>query len=359
MLLEFKFKNYKSFKDEAKFSMIPSYNGKNFDYSVFKKKIGNKAIKCLCSSVIYGANASGKTNIISAMETFKRILLSGKIVNSKNFYSLNIAANNLELIPNYKLSECIPVCFYMDFISYNYRIQYTISLDLGMFSQDVYDRKVIEEKLVINGVNIFERNHNKVNIGDLLKISKINNDINNDKNIPDLEKEDNGLLNSKSIDERLLEFVTRVDDLDLFLCNNFRTNISKNIYNIINSWIEKKFVVIFKANNVISDIPSNNDTGEIHPDVNKAAQIFGTISDKFAYIKDSGKESKDLYSIITLPNGEKNAIRSAIFESYGTNRFMNLFPILNLILKNGGTLIIDEFDASIHPMAIINLINIL
>ena len=72
----------------------------------------------------------------------------------------------------------------------------------------------------------------------------------------------------------------------------------------------------------------------------------------------TGDYSKDLYSIITLPNGEKKAIKSVIFESYGTNRFMNLFPILNLIIKKGGTLIIDEFDASIHPMAIINIINI-
>ena len=72
----------------------------------------------------------------------------------------------------------------------------------------------------------------------------------------------------------------------------------------------------------------------------------------------TGDYSKDLYSIITLPNGEKKAIKSVIFESYGTNRFMNLFPILNLNIKKGGTLIIDEYDASIHPMAIINIINI-
>lgn len=44
--------------------------------------------------------------------------------------------------------------------------------------------------------------------------------------------------------------------------------------------------------------------------------------------------------------------------SYGTIRFINEFPLFVNALVNGGTLVVDEFDASIHPMAIMNLINI-
>ena len=47
-----------------------------------------------------------------------------------------------------------------------------------------------------------------------------------------------------------------------------------------------------------------------------------------------------------------------IFESFGTIRFLNIFPIILAAIKTGATLVIDELDASIHPMAIMNLISV-
>ena len=47
-----------------------------------------------------------------------------------------------------------------------------------------------------------------------------------------------------------------------------------------------------------------------------------------------------------------------MYESYGTVRFVNEFPLIINTLLNGGTLVMDEFDASIHPMALMNIINI-
>ena len=74
MLLEFRATNYKSFRDELIFSLTPAPKQKGLDYSVLAAQAGTKTYKGLCSAVIYGANASGKTNIIGAMDTFKQIL---------------------------------------------------------------------------------------------------------------------------------------------------------------------------------------------------------------------------------------------------------------------------------------------
>ena len=93
MLLEFKTSNYKSFKEELIFSMIPAPKQKGLDYSVLNEKIGSKAYKGLSSSVIYGPNASGKTNIIGAMETFKQIILRGNIRNNDSTNTRNATAN--------------------------------------------------------------------------------------------------------------------------------------------------------------------------------------------------------------------------------------------------------------------------
>ena len=41
-----------------------------------------------------------------------------------------------------------------------------------------------------------------------------------------------------------------------------------------------------------------------------------------------------------------------------TVRFLNIFPIISNAINSGATLVIDELDASIHPMVIMNIINI-
>ena len=81
MLLEFRMSNYKSFKDETVFSLIPAPKQKGLDYSILHATVGRKAYKGLCSAVIYGPNAAGKTNIIGAMDSFKTIVLRGNIRN--------------------------------------------------------------------------------------------------------------------------------------------------------------------------------------------------------------------------------------------------------------------------------------
>lgn len=74
MLLEFGVSNYKSFKDRMLFSMVPALKQKGLDYSILTEVINKKTFKALCSSVVYGPNASGKSNIIGAMDTFKKIV---------------------------------------------------------------------------------------------------------------------------------------------------------------------------------------------------------------------------------------------------------------------------------------------
>jgi uncharacterized protein len=64
MLIEFKVKNFRSFKEEAVLSMVASADKSLPDNSSVMESFGNRRI--LHSAVIYGANAAGKTNLISA-----------------------------------------------------------------------------------------------------------------------------------------------------------------------------------------------------------------------------------------------------------------------------------------------------
>ena len=174
MLLDFSVENYKSFKNEASFSMKPAAKQKGLDYSVFVSHIDNKEIKSLCSSVIYGPNASGKTTIIGAMETMRLLVLRGNILNVNESYR-NEAAYCLELIPNNTLTKRKPVKFSISFIENKYHIEYSFSVNLGFFLEKEYKRHIHTEILNINGINVYTRNKNQVDIHDSRKLSNLLN----------------------------------------------------------------------------------------------------------------------------------------------------------------------------------------
>ena len=104
MLLELRLENFKNFKEFTDFSMVPQPEIRNLKYSVLKRKISGtrEPQKALCSSVIFGPNASGKSNLIIAVEILKRIVLRGNILDDE---SVNFSASSLSLAPNSFLAK--------------------------------------------------------------------------------------------------------------------------------------------------------------------------------------------------------------------------------------------------------------
>ena len=155
MLLEFKTKNYKCFVEEACFSMTAASKQKGLDYSLMKVKTkGSKETKVLSSSVIYGPNAAGKTNIIGAMDVLRAIVLRGNIRNAEEKTSPNPAASMLELIPNNKQTDPKPVCFDVEFYEEDHDgnkliIHYGLQIALGGFLEAEYPRKILFEVLYL------------------------------------------------------------------------------------------------------------------------------------------------------------------------------------------------------------------
>ena len=202
MLLEFKMKNFKSFRNEVDFKMTPA-RIKDLEYSLITKKIKGNDVKALSSAAIYGPNSSGKTNLIGGMEVFRFIILSGNIMNKENSISPNTAVSNLELIPNIKSGKNEPVSFYIKFVSQELMIEYKIAIELGKFLEPDYNRKIVEEELYINNVLIYERNSQ-------LKIGKI-------------EEIKEYLIENFTNDAAEKISKTNLDDKELFLNGMFKT----------------------------------------------------------------------------------------------------------------------------------------
>jgi len=339
MLLEFKIKNYKSFVEETVFSMIPAPKQTGLDYSVLNEKTGSSNQKALCSAVIYGPNASGKTNIIGAMETFKAIVLKGNIRNADTGLSPNAAASSLELIPNCD-NPASPTEFSITFVEKELLINYNLIVDLGPFLAKDYARKILHESLTINGKSVFVR-------GEEFEVA-----------LPAVMRH----LSNKSIKRitpKTKEIaLSSLSDTELFLTNGFKTIFAQELVSRITEWFEEKFIVIYRSDEIrvmrrFAD-PKEN-TIYVETTLTEAAKEFGINSNALGY-KASG-EGEDVMLCSIFDKG-KIAIPADAFESYGTIRFINEFPLVINALINGGTLVMDEFDASIHPMALMNIISV-
>ncbi len=344
MLLEFKVENYKSFLEEVTFSMVAAPKQSGLDYSLLKEKVKGKLVKGLSSSVIYGPNAAGKTNIIGAIDVLRAIIIRGNIRNSEEKNSPNAAAAALELIPNNRLTAARPVKFSITFLEKKMQIQYEILMDLGTFLDEEYCREIKEERLSVNGEDIFIRSEN-LTIGNLKGIEDFLSDITNQnkENVMGIAR------NSLNKDE-------------LFLTNGFKLIFSQKLVKLIVDWFTDKCMVIYRAD-TIQLIKRFSDPKKkavyVERTTNQAAELFGINSNAVGYVVSDDEPEAKLYSIFKNAENEKNtAIVSEIFESYGTIRFINMFPLVIKAIITGGTLIVDEFDASIHPMALMSIINI-
>lgn len=344
MILEFKTKNYKSFVDETIFSMIAAPKQKGLDFSLIKNEIKGKKIKSLCSSIIYGPNAAGKTNIISAMDSLRAILLRGNINNSEDLVSPNQASVSLELIPNNKAKCSEPVFFSITFLESGLLIHYEVTLDLGCFLDIEHERKVVREELTVDGEKIFIR-EDKIVFGNLKTLK------------PYLAK--NTHINL----ENLLEIAQNsLNRRDLFLMNGFKLIISPSLVKTISDWFTNKFMVIYRADSlqlIKRFVDPQKQTVYIEKTTNNAAKLFGINSNALGYVISEDEADTKLCSIFKDIKNHKDAIVAAeVFESYGTVRFINMFPLVIRAILTGGTLVVDEFDASIHPMALMSIINI-
>jgi len=81
MLIRFSVSNFCSFKDEAELNMIPSRERAHKD-QVFKSSSQNTT-NLLRGAIIYGSNASGKSNLVKAISYAKNLILKGKAPNKK------------------------------------------------------------------------------------------------------------------------------------------------------------------------------------------------------------------------------------------------------------------------------------
>nr|VFK52440.1 MAG: hypothetical protein BECKTUN1418F_GA0071002_100839 [Candidatus Kentron sp. TUN]VFK52964.1 MAG: hypothetical protein BECKTUN1418E_GA0071001_101139 [Candidatus Kentron sp. TUN]VFK57953.1 MAG: hypothetical protein BECKTUN1418D_GA0071000_107213 [Candidatus Kentron sp. TUN] len=85
MLIELTVSNFRSIRDEQHLNLVAGREKIHQDSNVFEPEqpIGRKRLRLLRSAALYGPNASGKTNLIKALATMQRMVLTSQQAQSR------------------------------------------------------------------------------------------------------------------------------------------------------------------------------------------------------------------------------------------------------------------------------------
>lgn len=338
MLIDFTVKNFKSFKNETVFSMEVEGRDKFEEINTVKVRKNKKNHKkeLLKSAVIFGANASGKSNFISAFEFLAKYLFEK---GEKKFHN-----NNFRFNGNDKLTE-MEINFLVDDEIYNYLI--TI---------DLYNKKIMTEKLhIINEKKaepVFERENNKIKNYNKKIFSNYKRTIDFiNESLNDFDSVLTRILeyNSPSKIQKMLSFFENI------IFENSKVKKSKKWIGKIlyeNREEKQKFLNYLKQFGFpIEDIQIENIETEEKELVNSLISLNLKIEDIFS--------DQDRYKIKFLyKNNDKKYYLDFSEQSEGTQKMMQLYLPIFSVIVNGGVLIIDELDVSLHYKLVCDLLEI-
>lgn len=297
MLLSYKVKGYKVFNEEVCLSFKANKKIKNKDYVL---NINDEEI--LKSTIIYGPNNTGKSCLIDSLYVLKTIIQNGQIGDILGLFDYNLFNAKKEI--EYKI----------EFLSENDKYKYELSF--------IYEQGITKEVLCVNDEFIFDRNkENQIKeLNDVIDLYSSYKDrliiATLPKNYSKYTKNIMSFFNKLHIIPRYIDFESLIAEI---------SSLSKKDFT--------KFISALKA----ADISINNITLE---------DKYDQISKKFKLISEYMMKDKK----VSLP--------SIIGDSSGTHVFMMYIVKIIKMLKEGGILVIDEIDKSLHTLLTKNIISL-
>ncbi|MEX1030440.1 MAG: AAA family ATPase [Paenibacillaceae bacterium] len=324
MLIEFSVENFRSFKDKVTLSLVPSTDkSKNNVLENYFEYAPNK--KLLRTAVIYGANASGKTNTLKALSFMKNM-----VIKSHSFQkNEGITTDPFKLHP---ASAIKPSIFDVQFISNGIRYAYGFKLD---------KEKIIEEYLY------YWPNERQSVIFERRNVSEYKFVINKARQntIKELTA-DNILYFSNAYK---LNFELVVDAYRWFNSTlNYNDNMLHGDVGIRQLNNEKELLDLAIVTLEIADLGIKDlkiKEGEMDEKlINAFPQEIREM------LKEQGVVKATSVHNVILENDETYSVEfNWQDESRGTRKFLNLIVPIIIAIRDGDVLCIDELDVSLHP----------
>ena len=365
MLIRFVVKNFFSFGDEKEFNMIPNTRLKTLDNH--KYHLGNFELLKMAS--IYGANGSGKSNLVKSLIALKRMVHNGELPQSlKNghFKFQKDASDSIQLLA---------IEFFQDDIAYYYAVQIKKGI---VITEELYrsglgkkqDELIYERKTDLNSVTniIFS---NEAEQSEKIKIFK-------SVLIEDFVKPGETIL--KLISNRENEFLKDAKKAYAW----FRESLSIITPRAAPTALANRIEIDSEFRDHAQEIMCAFNVGIVglNSEKKNIKELIGAASatDLDSIIKsvdDSPKNMVGLKSsrgdeIIVVKEDEDYFVKQLILthkgkddiacnfsleeESDGTIRLLHLIPAFQDVVIKRKVFIIDEVERSIHPLLIKELI---
>lgn len=342
----------------------------------FHKSSPVNGVSALKAAIVFGANASGKTNLIKAVDFGKILILRG--VKSEQFLQYQ----------NFRLDT--------QALQANSRMEYEIQHRGKNYAYGFVFNKheIVEEWLFeINkktDVKIFERDNRKseqFELGPLLK------------------------RNKKEEEKQFLKFIAKgTPNNQLFLTEIRNRKVKENVSDIsdllnVIDWFQNALNVIFpddkynigvkselKEDSKVQatfkellqyfdtgitdiclepvefenvDIPASarerilNDIADVKGEWNRIALVSPSNT---TYFISKGKDGniivEKLMTVHHVKGSEKISLFDTSEESDGTNRIIDFIPVIIDLLEGGNVFLIDEMERSLHPNLIYDLFDL-
>lgn len=322
MLIEFEFENFLSYKDKTLFSLEKGARLRKYSNSHVIKKNGTELLK---NVNIFGANASGKSNLITAIRTFVKIVnRPTRNVKEKLTYFPFMLNNETPIKPT-----LFSMKFFKGNNIYIYRLVYNAS---EVFLEELFIGDCLEENLYFRRTNDIDKDlntlpENLVNIRKTVRKNKLllfDAQDKNDEVCSTVFEWFHSNLIFEDYDESEFELLEKQPELkDLFI----------NVLNALD------FPLI--------DVEVNINYVNIREEMKK----FFSINRENLPIPEKIK-GVDVYSYYKSYDSEGNFVGidkiPYSLESSGTRKIMLLLLVLLDNLDGDKVIIMDEFDDSFH-----------
>ena len=357
MLVDFKFENFLSYKDETKFSMRAGNTRKHRDHII---NTGSPGI--LKFAALYGGNASGKSNFIKALKFSKQVILEGidEIDTSDKCCRTNEDCSDLKTKFTYVIN--------IDNTLYEY--SFSILMKKALIQSEYL--KILDSNVYVFKKS-FSNNHNKIELDtDYLKFNKADknrievykSDFKQSKSKLFLTELNNGkeifyVGGNKSIINEV--FVWFKDKLEISLANE----VFSSSYSIFRGGrIEELTNFLSEAGTGVSDITRQEvEQHEVEKELIKK-QILESIKKKMLETENVSfslvKTPNNLIFITKIPSSNDFIYEKLLFihenssakytlgeESDGTVRLVEIYDLLASVSNK--VFILDEIDRSLHP----------
>ncbi len=328
MLIEFSVENFRSIKDQVTLSMVATKD-LSLDGNLIKNVLNEDSL--LKTAVIYGANASGKTNVLFALNSFKFLVL-----NSHKFQKGQIIPFNPFKLDKKFLDK--PTHFDIVFIQKDVRYNYLISFNKERIVEEVLYHYPNNKKALL-----FERK---------LDDFKFTADE-KDQNFISKRTLENVLYLSKATQENYgkVSPVFEWFNNDLQFVGPYQAGASEEVtINLLNKDQHLKELILKALEEADVGIE------KIDANIKNVENVPETLPVEIRTLLTNVKAPFKRIEIKTFHKGVEFEFYAE--ESEGTKRMFSLLgPWIDALL-NGKTLVIDELDTKLHHALNLFLINL-